>query len=144
MIHISTKFQDSNNKIVEGICNTKLPVFCTQTNRHTHGQTDRLILVYSQKHSFCWGVTITICSQNPLYWAIFFFNSLPNGKILDVTKLKAFVEDKINIAQITISVFDRVENIVGKGESAAYQHFLLFPQCFQKASFLGSLKVGIV
>ena len=39
-----------------------------------------------------------------------------------------------------ISVFDRVENIVGKGENAGYQHFLLFPQCFQKASFLGVVK----
>ena len=38
----------------------------------------------------------------------------------------------------------RVENIVGKGENAGYQHFLLFPQCFQKASFSGTLKVGIV
>ena len=26
-----------------------------------------------------------------------------------------------------------VENIVEKGENAGYQHFLLFPQCFQKA-----------
>ena len=26
---------------------------------------------------------------------------------------------------------DRVENIVGKGENAGYQHFLIFPQCFQ-------------
>ena len=34
-----------------------------------------------------------------------------------------------------ISVFDRVENIMGKGENAGYQHFLLFPQCFQRASF---------
>ena len=34
-----------------------------------------------------------------------------------------------------ISVFDRVENIVGKGENAGYQHFLLFPQCFEEASF---------
>ena len=31
-----------------------------------------------------------------------------------------------------ISVFDRVENIVGKGENAGYQYFLLFPPCFQK------------
>ena len=37
-----------------------------------------------------------------------------------------------------------VENIVEKGENASYQHFLLFPQCFQKAFSLGSLKVGIV
>ena len=33
---------------------------------------------------------------------------------------------------------------VGKGENAGYQHFLLFLQCFQKASFPGSLKVRIV
>ena len=32
---------------------------------------------------------------------------------------------------------DRVENIVGKGENAGYQHFLLFPQCFQKPSLSG-------
>ena len=29
-----------------------------------------------------------------------------------------------------IFVFDRVENIVEKGENAVHQHFLLFPQCF--------------
>ena len=39
-----------------------------------------------------------------------------------------------------ISVFDRVENIVGKGENAGYQHFLLFPQCFGKVSFPDSSK----
>ena len=43
-----------------------------------------------------------------------------------------------------ISVSYLVENIVGKGENAGYQHFLLFPQYFQKVSPLGSLKVGIV
>ena len=35
----------------------------------------------------------------------------------------------------------RVENIAGKGQNAGYQHFLLFPQCFQKLSLSGSLKV---
>ena len=29
---------------------------------------------------------------------------------------------------------DLVENIVGKGEIARYEQFLLFPQCFQKLS----------
>ena len=43
-----------------------------------------------------------------------------------------------------IFVLGRVENIVRKGENAGYQHFLLFPQCFQKQSFTGSLKFGIV
>ena len=42
------------------------------------------------------------------------------------------------------SVFDRVENNVGKGENADYHHFLLFPQSFQKTFYLGLLKVGIV
>ena len=37
-----------------------------------------------------------------------------------------------------------VENILGKGENAGYQHFLLFPKCFQKPSSLGFLKVGIL
>ena len=60
--------------------------------------------------------------------------TLPNDKILDVTKLKAFADDKINVVQIMIPVLKRVENIVGKGENAGYQHFHLFPQCFQKAS----------
>ena len=41
-------------------------------------------------------------------------------------------------------VLGRVENIVGKEKNAGYQLFLLSPQCFQKASILGSLKVGIV
>ena len=54
-----------------------------------------------------------------------------------MTKLKAFAEDKMNVSQMMIPVFDKVENIVGKGENAGYQHFPLFPQCFQKASFLG-------
>ena len=43
-----------------------------------------------------------------------------------------------------ISVFDRVENIVGKGENAGYQHFLLFQRCFKKASFSDTSKCVIV
>ena len=72
------------------------------------------------------------------------FNSLPNDKFLDRTKLKAFADDKFNVAKMTISVCGRLENIVGKEENAGYQHFLLFPHCFPKPSSLGLLKVGIV
>ena len=52
--------------------------------------------------------------------------------------------DKINLTKKLKIVLGRVENIVGKGENAGYQHFLLFPQCFLKASFSGASKVGIV
>ena len=61
--------------------------------------------------------------------------SLLNNKILDWSKFKAFADDKLNVARIMISVSDRVRNIVGKGENAGYQHFLLFPQCFLKGFF---------
>ena len=72
------------------------------------------------------------------------FNSLPNNKIYGLSKSKALADDKINVSEKLKFDLGRVENIVGKGENAGYQHFLLFPQCFQKASFPGSLKVGIV
>ena len=42
------------------------------------------------------------------------------------------------------SVFDRVENIVRKGENAGYKHCLIFPQCFQKASFTESSKTDSI
>ena len=65
-------------------------------------------------------------------------------KFLDVTKIQHFIaDDKLNVAKMTISLFDRAENSVGKGENAGYQHFLLFPQCFPKLSSSRSFKVGI-
>ena len=66
------------------------------------------------------------------------FNSLPNNKILDQSKLKAFADDKIKVIEKLKFVLGRIENIVGKGGSAGYQHFLLFPQCFQEVYFTGS------
>ena len=50
-----------------------------------------------------------------------------------MTKLKAFADNKLNVALWMISLSDRVENTVGKGETAGCQHFLLFLQCFPKA-----------
>ena len=71
-------------------------------------------------------------------------NSLPNDKMLDQSKLKALADDKIDVVEMMISPFDRVENSAGKGENAGNQHFLLFPQCFSKPSSFGPLKVGTV
>ena len=51
----------------------------------------------------------------------------PNDKILDQFNSKAFPDDILDVVQIMICVSDMVENIVGKGENAGYQHFLLFP-----------------
>ena len=62
----------------------------------------------------------------------------------ETVQFEEFGDDILNVVQMMTFVTNCVENIVGKGENAGHQHFLLFPQCFQKASFPGSIKVGIV
>ena len=79
-------------------------------------------------------MSVRLCSK---------LNSLLNDKILDPSKLKAFT-DKMNVTQKLNFLGGKVENMVGKGENAGDQHFLLFLLFFQKLSFSGSLKVGIV
>ena len=69
------------------------------------------------------------------------FNPLPNNKILGLPKLKAIADDKLNVTKNVKVVFRRIENIVGKEENAGNQHFLLFPQCFQKALSSSASKV---
>ena len=71
----------------------------------------------------------------------YLFKSL-NNKILALTKLKAFADDNFIATEMMISVYDLVENIVEKGENAGYQHFLLFPQCFQKLPAKPHCSVG--
>ena len=63
------------------------------------------------------------------------FNSLPKDRFLDLSKLKAFANDEINVDSKFEFVLGRGENNLGKGENAGYKHFLLFPKCFQKVSF---------
>ena len=38
---------------------------------------------------------------------------------------------------VTGFAFERLENIVGEGENAGCQQFLLFSQCLHESSFLG-------
>ena len=71
-------------------------------------------------------------------------NSSPNDKISIWSKLKPFADGNKDVTKKLTVVLGRVENIVGKGENAGNQHFLHFPQYFQKDSFSASLKAGIV
>ena len=64
------------------------------------------------------------------------FNSLPNDKILDCSKLKAFADNNLYIAQMMIYVFDRVENIVEKGKKCWLPAFSPFPTMFSIALFI--------
>ena len=44
-------------------------------------------------------------------------------RILDLSKLKAFADDKVKLIQMEKIVLDKIKNIVGKEENAGYQHF---------------------
>ena len=59
-------------------------------------------------------------------------NPLSSYKILDMSKLKAFAENKFNFSENIKFVFHRVENIVRKVQKKkpGFQHFLLFYQFF--------------
>ena len=63
-----------------------------------------------------------------------------NDNILKSNTPEAFADNKMNVTKKWIFVLGMLENIVGKGENAGYQHFLLFPQCFQKPSFCRAVK----
>ena len=56
----------------------------------------------------------------------------PHDKILDQTKFKAFADNKLNVTKMIISVFDRVENIVGKGEIACTSNFSFSHNVFKR------------
>ena len=56
-------------------------------------------------------------------------------------KYSRFQDNKIIVTQKLKFILGKVKNIVGKGENADYQHFLLFPQCrLQFLSIWTSLK----
>ena len=59
-------------------------------------------------------------------------NPLTENNNLALSEFKAFAEDIFNLTQMVALYVDWIENIVGKGENAGNQHFLLFSQCFQK------------
>ena len=60
------------------------------------------------------------------------FNPLQDDKIWDQTELKAFADDKLYVTKMITSVFDRVENIVGKGEIACTSNFSFSHNVFKR------------
>ena len=49
-----------------------------------------------------------------------------------MSKLKELADDKFNFDENVRKFSEHVENTLGKGETARYEQFLLFPLCFQK------------
>ena len=59
-----------------------------------------------------------------------FFNPLPNDKILDVTKLKAFADDKLKVGRMMIVLLEEWKTPA----------FSPFPTVFSKAFFFRVVK----
>ena len=91
---------------------------------------ERIEATYGELDMFSGNVTNDLCS---LKWAL---KTLPNDKIWDQSNLKAFADDILNGVQSMICVTYWLENIVGKGENADYQHFLPFFQIVFKRLLL--------
>ena len=70
-------------------------------------------------------------------------NPLPDDKILDWSKFKAFADDRLNVTKMIISVFDKVENIVGKGEIACTSNFSFSHNVFKRLLFQRCQKVSL-
>ena len=73
-----------------------------------------------------------------------FYQPITIRQILDSSKLKEFADDNFKFDKNGRKLSKWVENTVGKGEIARHEKFLLFPKCFQKASFLRVSKGVIV
>ena len=84
----------------------------------------------------------------------YIINTLPNDKIVDMSKLKAFADDKLDVTEEIENCPEKGRKQCGKKEKMlvssifSFSHNVFkrppFPQCFQKAPFLGPLKVGNV
>ena len=70
-------------------------------------------------------------------------NPLLDDKILDQTKLKAFADDKLNVTKMIISIFDQVENFVGKGEIACRSNFSFSQKVFKRLRSQTRQKVSL-
>ena len=57
--------------------------------------------------------------------------------MLDLTKLKAFADDKFKVDKTMISLFDRVENTVGKGKMLFTSIFSFSHIVFKTCPFQG-------
>ena len=77
-------------------------------------------------------------SKGVIVWE--WVNPLPDDKILGLPKFKALADDKSNVTQNIKVVFHRIENIMGKGENAGYQHLPFFSTMFSKGFFLQCFK----
>ena len=110
---------------------------CNSQNRSENGVTWQYVDVmvrYDVSFNVCqWEFLINILV---VVWINFLSNDILFRLMFGLVRIRSICRRQIKccLNDGFVSVFDRIENVLGKGENAGYQHFLLHPQCFQKAS----------
>ena len=104
-----------------------------------------------QKTNFKLSITFILSSANAFNLDQFKILSFGNGVTPSQTtdlrlfsRLKEFADDTFIFDENGRKFFKRVENTVGKGETARYEQFLPFPQVFQKTCIADMLKQGLL
>ena len=59
--------------------------------------------------------------------------------MLDLAKFEEFADEKLNVTQTVVFVFEKVENIAGEGENA---DFVFFSLCFKMLTFYTPVEDG--
>ena len=67
-------------------------------------------------------------------------NPLPDGKILALSKSKAFADDMFSVTQMLQFYSERVEKVMGKGDKFWLPALFSFPTMFSKGFFLMVIK----
>ena len=70
-------------------------------------------------------------------------NPLPDDKILDRSKLKQSADDNFKFHENSRKLFKQVENTVGKGEIARYEHFSFSNSVFKRFVSQGHQEVSL-
>ena len=79
--------------------------------------------------------------DNPLvFFSPNIFNSLRNGRVLHLSNLKAFADNKLNVAQMMEYVAERVKKKCGKRRKCRLAVFYPFPTIFLECVFFRVVK----
>ena len=76
------------------------------------------------------------CHEQVLLFSMF-FNSLPNDKVVDLSNLNVFADDKIYVTKNLKFVLGRVENIMGKGKKLVTSIFSFSRNVFKRLFLQG-------
>ena len=121
---------------------TKLAERCPNRGRKHYGNGRHFSFEQFLLFPHCFQKTCTADTWKPEFvWER--VNPLSSDKILDLSKLKTFLDEKINLIKNLWTVFEKVENILGKRKIADNQYFLFSIHCFLRASFSGPLTLGL-